>query len=57
MLLSTAVNEPFLAEKRILFRLAVVPFLPFNLLVCSYLAAFFKTFAKDDLEILSTLGL
>lgn len=57
MLLSSAVNEPFLAEKRILIRLAVVPFLPFNLLSCSYLDAFFKTFAKDDLEILASFGL
>ena len=57
MLLSSAINEPFLAEKRILLRLAVVPFLPFNLLSCSYLQAFFQTFAKDDLDLLYALGL
>lgn len=57
MLLSTAFNEPFKAEKRILLRLAVVPFLPFNLLSCSYLNAFFQSLAKDDLDMLSAFGL
>ena len=57
MLFSSAVNEPFLAKKRIFARLVVVPFLPFNVLSCSYLEAFFQTFARDDFDVLSALGL
>lgn len=56
-MLSSAVNEPFKAEKAILLRLSVVPFLPFHFLSCSYLDAFFKTLHQDELDILSAVGL
>lgn len=56
MLLGSALNEPLKAEKRILLKFVCLPFVPFNLLICSYLDAILRSLNFYDYDLLMCFG-
>lgn len=56
MILSSALNEPLKAEKRVIIKFICLPFVPFNLLICSYLEAILRSLSQFDYDLLVSVG-